>query len=94
MSLRRLEVYRALHQPILLAGAERNGALTAGVAAVGLIFFGATLLTAALGVVILLVAFPWLRHAAKADPKMLEVYRRSLRYQGYYAPRSTPWRAD
>jgi hypothetical protein len=32
------------------------------------------------------------RQVAKADPQMSRVYTRQLRYRGYYAPRSRPYR--
>jgi type IV secretion system protein VirB3 len=31
---------------------------------------------------------------AKSDPQIREVYLRSLRYRGYYPPRSQPYRID
>ena len=93
MALRRKRIHRAFHQPILLGGAERSPALTLGLVAVALAFNGATLVAVAIAAVLWFAGFPLLRRAAKADPKMFEVYRRAVRYQGYYPPRSTPWRA-
>lgn len=87
-----LTIPRALTQPILLAGMERKPALTVGLVAVGLIAYGGTIVTAALGILIWLATVPLVRRATKADPMMAEVYRRSLRYRGYYPARSTPWR--
>ena len=92
MPLERRPIYRAFHQPILMGGAERSPALTLGLVAVALAVNGATLVALAIAVLLWSVGFPMLRSAAKADPKMFEVYRRSIRYQGYYPPRSTPWR--
>lgn len=92
MVLRRKKIHRAFHQPILLGGAERSPALTLGLVAVALAFNGATLVAVVIAAVLWFAGFPLLRRAAKADPKMFEVYRRSVRHQGYYPPRSTPWR--
>ena len=84
-------IHRALHQPILFAGAERKPGLMLTLACVGLAMNGATLVAAGLAAGLWLAVFPFLRQAAKADPLMGEVYLRFVRLRGYYAPRSTPW---
>ena len=92
MRLRVLQIHQAFHQPILLGGAERSPALTLGTVALALACNGATLVAVVIAAVLWFVGFPLLRRVAKADAKMFEVYRRAVRYRGYYAPRSTPWR--
>ena len=92
MSLERLPIYRALHQPILLGGAERSPAIMLATASVGVAMNGMTVVALSIGLLLWFVGFPLLRLAAKSDPKMIEVYRRSTLYRGYYPPRSTPWR--
>ncbi len=90
--LRRKTIHRAFHQPIMLAGAERKPALTLAFICVVLAVNGATLPTLVIAAVLWFGGFPLLRRMGKADPKMAELYRRMSRYQGYYPPRSTPWR--
>lgn len=92
MGLRRLPIHQAFHQPILLGGAERAPAITLGSITLALAFNGATIVAIVIAAVLWFVGFPLLRQAAKADAKMFEVYRRAVRYQGHYPPRSTPWR--
>lgn len=92
MSLRRKPIHQAFHQPILVGGAERKPALTLAFVCVVLAVNGATLVAAVIAAVLWFAGFPLLRRMGKADPKMAELYRRSVRYQGYYPPRSTPWR--
>lgn len=92
MALRRKRIHQAFHQPIMVGGAERKPALTLAFICVVLAVNGATVVAAVIASVLWFAGFPLLRRMGKADPKMAELYRRAVRYQGYYAPRSTPWR--
>lgn len=92
MALRRKRIHQALHQSIMFAGAERKPAFTLAFICVALAVNGATLVALVIAVVLWFAGFPLLRRMGKADPKMAELYRRAVQYQGYYAPRSTPWR--
>lgn len=92
MALRRKVIHQAFHQPIMFAGAERKPVFTLGFMCVVLAVNGATAVAAVISAVLWFAGFPLLRRMGKADPKMSELYRRMSRYQGYYPPRSTPWR--
>ena len=92
MSLRRLPFQRALHRPNLLMGGERGPVLAAAVFGAGLAVTGQNLFTLVVGAALWFATLPLLRWMAKADPMMTQVYRRHLRYRGYYPPRSRPYR--
>ena len=92
MALRRKRIHQVFHQPIMVGGAERKPTLTLAFSCVVLAVNGATVVAAAIAAVLWFAGFPLLRRMGKADPKMAELARRAFRYQGYYAPRSTPWR--
>lgn len=92
MALRRKRIHQALHQPIMVAGMERKPVYTLGFVCLILAVNGATLVSLSIALVLWFAGAPLLRRMSKADPKMAELYRRAVRYQGYYPPRSTPWR--
>lgn len=86
--LRHTTIYRALHRPNLLMGGERVPVLM-------LILTTSGLAITSMNVVAILVsAFLWvagifyLRMMAKSDPFMISIYLRSIKYKGYYFPRS------
>lgn len=94
MSLRRLPFQRALHRPNLLLGGERGPVLAAACFGAGLAMAGQNKVTLIVGALLWFCALPVLRWMAKADPQMTEVYRRHIRYRGYYPPRSRPYRSS
>ena len=92
--LRYVPIFRALHRPNLVLGAEREPVLFLAVLCVGVAMTALTITAAGVcGIVWVLLVAP-LRMMAKADPLMSRVYMRSLRYQRYYPARSRPWRED
>lgn len=90
--LRRTPFYRALHRPQQIMGGERELMLFSMLITGGLIVSAMNWLATVIGIVIWLVASQFLRQMAKADPTMSKVYLRQLRFLGYYAPRSRPFR--
>lgn len=60
----------------------------------GLAIAGQNKVTLIVGALLWFCALPVLRWMAKADPQMTEVYRRHIRYRGYYPPRSRPYRSS
>ena len=90
MSVRRTDLHRALHRPNLLMGGERRPVLVLLVATVGLAFSSLNLVAFIVAGCVYLAGIFYLRMLAKADPYMIGVYQRSLRYRAYYAPRSRP----
>jgi type IV secretion system protein VirB3 len=92
VSLRRLTFHRVLHRPSLFLGGEREPALMTAVLAGGLAVSGMNAVSISVGAALWFGSIPLLRWMAKVDPQMTKVYLRQLRYRGYYAPRSRPWR--
>jgi len=90
--LQRIPIYRALHRPHLIMGAERNLVLAAGALAGALVFVGMTLMSIVLGVALWGISILVFQRMAKVDPHMSEVYQRHIKYKSYYPARSTPWR--
>ena len=94
MSLARARIHRAGTRPHLFLGGDRELVLFTGLIAFALTvpsFQWASIVT---GISLWLMALYLLRKMANADPLMRHVYLRQLRYRRYYAPRSTPWRAN
>jgi type IV secretory pathway TrbD component len=90
--LRRLPFHRVLHRPATFLGGEREPALLVAVICGGLAATGMNVVAFTVAGGIWLAAMPLLRWVAKADPQMSRVYVRSLRYRGFYPPRSRPYR--
>ena len=57
-----------------------------------LVVVSANKVSIVLGLLIFLLSVYALRKAAKTDPFMWPVYLRHVKYKGYYAPISRPWR--
>lgn len=91
--LRRLPFHRVLHRPNLFLGGEREPALTTAIVAGGLAVAGMNAASFLVGALLWSTVTPLLRWMAKADPHMIKVYARQLRYRGYYPARSRPFRA-
>lgn len=92
--LRRTILHRALHRPNLLMGGERELVMFSMLIAGGLSFTAMNLPAILFGVTLWGFSLWGLRLMAKADPQMSAVYRRQLRYVGYYPARSTPFRTE
>lgn len=90
--LRQTPFYRALHRPQQIMGGERELMLFSMLVAGGLIVSALNIPATVMGVFLWLVCVHFLRQMAKADPNMSQVYARQLRYRGYYAPFSRPFR--
>ncbi len=90
--LRHTTIFRALHRPNLVMGAERELILTAALLCAGVGFTAMNLPATIASAGIWLVLAGPLRMMAKSDPRMSQVYMRHIRYLAYYAPRSRPWR--
>jgi type IV secretory pathway VirB3-like protein len=62
------------------------------IVAAGLAVSGQNLVTLIVAAILWLGCIGVFRQVAKADPQMSRVYMRQLKYRGYYAPRSRPYR--
>lgn len=82
--LRRVPIHRSLHRPQLLAGADRELAIGAGVISAMFIFAIVQLWAVGAGIVFWIIAFAILRRLGKADPLMRLIFIRYQIYQKYY----------
>ena len=94
MTLRRVPFHRVLHRPNLFLGGEREPALSTAIVAGGLAISGMNTVSFVVGAVLWFVSIPLLRWMAKVDPQMTTIYLRHIRYHGYYAARSRPFRTE
>ena len=94
MSLRRLPFYRVLYRPNLFLGGEREPALLTLLVAGGLAATSVNKIGIGVGALLWFVSIPLLRWMAKADPQMCFMFRRHIRYHGYYPARSRPYAGD
>jgi type IV secretory pathway TrbD component len=92
VSLRHTPFFRVLHRPRLFLGGEREPTMMMAIVASGLAVSGQNLVTLTVAVVLWFGCIGVFRQVAKADPQMSRVYMRQLKYRGYYAPRSRPYR--
>lgn len=84
-------LHPSLTRPILLGGAERELVVIEGTTIAALTFgVGFHLLTLALAGVLATIGHSLLTMAAKADPQMLRVYTRHVRYQPFYLAQTHP----
>lgn len=86
--LRHTPIFRALHRPNLLMGGERMPVLLLLVTTVGLAISSQNVLAAIVSVFLYVAGIFYLRMMAKSDPFMIGIYLRSVKYRGYYFPRS------
>ncbi len=93
-SLRHTPFYRALHRPNLFLGGERELVMSTGILCAGLVVSSQNWPATIVGLSIWGVGIGVFRMMAKIDPYLVRVYLRHLKYQDYYAPRSTAWRED
>lgn len=92
MSLRRTALFRVMYRPRLFLGGEREPTLMMAMVAAGLAVSGQNLVTLTVAAGLWFGCIGLFRQVAKADPQMSRVYLRQLKYQGYYPPRSRPYR--
>lgn len=88
--LRTTPIFRALHRPNLIMGGERRPVLLLIIVSVGLAVSSMNAVAFVVSAVLWLAGIFYLRMMAKSDPYLISVYLRSLKYKGYYAPRSRP----
>lgn len=89
--LRQTPIQRVLYRENLLLGGERELVMFTALVAGGIIISAQNIISVVVGVPLYVVVVYLLRMMAKVDPFMSKVYTRQLRYQAYYAPRSTPF---
>jgi type IV secretion system protein TrbD len=94
MAVRTIPMRRAGNRPSLVLGGDRELVMMSGLLAGALIFSAQEAKAAIFGIAMWMGGLYVLRLMAKADPKMRYVYLRQRRYRKYYAPRSTPFRAN
>ncbi|MEJ5038610.1 conjugal transfer protein TrbD [Acinetobacter johnsonii] len=92
--LRRTSINRSLHRQNLLAGGERIPVLLVGLLTFGLIAAIKTLVSVIAGLAIWFIAMYFLRRMAKFDPQAAEIYKRQLKQQKIYQPKSRPFRKE
>lgn len=83
-------MYRALYQPILVLGGERDLVIMTAILCAGPAFNSLKLVNIVTSGVVWVIAIAGIRMMAKADPQLSAVYRRYLRYQIYYPAASRP----
>ncbi|MDI2113891.1 conjugal transfer protein TrbD [Commensalibacter nepenthis] len=89
-SLRHTPIYRALHRANLLMGGERKPVLLLIMATVGLAVTSMNLIAIVVSIFMWITGIFCLRMMAKSDPFMIGIYFKSIKYKGYYYPRSKP----
>lgn len=94
MSLDRIPIPRVLHRPLLILGGEREPVQLTLLLCALVAVPAMNLVSFVVAGVIWAVLMPFWVHMAKADPQMLFVYLRSIRYRGYYPAQSRPYRVN
>ncbi|HAV5548615.1 TPA: hypothetical protein JI101_17565 [Acinetobacter baumannii] len=92
--LRRTSINRSLHRQNLLAGGERIPVILVGLLTFALIAAIKTLASIISGILFWFVAMYFLRRMAKFDPQASEIYRRQIKQQKIYQPKSSPFRVE
>jgi len=82
--LREIPVSSSLNRPILLLGAERKPVIFTLVLTSLLILSDISLFKIILGMVFCAFAMGLLRLMAKADPHLIQIYLRRLKYKAFY----------
>jgi len=94
MSLRSIPIRRIGTRIALFMGGDRELILMAATMSTVLIFAAQSFVAAFYGIVLWLFSVWICRLMAKSDPHMRHIYLRHIRYQKYYAPRSTPFHVN
>lgn len=86
---RTIAVHRSLTRPVLMAGADRELALSNGVVVAALLLgIGPSWYTASVSLALLLVGHWALVLLAKHDPELRPIYLRHVALAGYYPARA------
>lgn len=88
--MRTATIHQSTIRPALVLGAERDLVMFSGLIALLVGVGGFTLISAILGGIFWLVAVFVLRRMARVDPQLSKVWLRSIKYQTFYAAKSTP----
>ena len=98
-TLRAVPLHNACNRVTLLLGADRRLAIMSG--AMGALVIVGSMGPAGLNLFLVVsaifisVAMLWsARKLAKADPQMLDIYKRHMVYRKFYPAQSTPWKAN
>jgi len=94
MALRRVPIHRIGTRHSLFLGGDRELTMFSGLCAFAAVVQGQTWYAATFGIALWIGALYLLRRAGRSDPRLRDVYLRHLRYQRYYPPHSTPFRAN
>ena len=94
MSERRIKIHDAPLRPMLVLGGERAPVMLLGLVCISLLFafirdFSIPIAVAAIS--IWSGGLYFLRKMAQADPQMLDVVKKHMKYKELYDARSTPW---
>ena len=87
-------MHRVANRVTLFMGGDREMMMMVGLLSGTLIFLGQTMMSVGYGLLLWFVGSALLKRVAKADPKMRDVYLRSMRYARYYPSHSTPFRVN
>ena len=89
--LQQTPIYKAINQPILLFGAERNLVIFLAMMSSMLIWIGGSWFTFFIGLIIWIIGIYYLREMAKKDPLMSRVFKRYQQYKHHYSAHTTPF---
>jgi type IV secretory pathway TrbD component len=84
--------HKSSFRPQFILAAERTPMLMLITLAIGLPAISFNLFSFAVGVFLWLVVHPLLVWMGKADPQLIAIYQRYLRYPGYIPAHTTPFR--
>lgn len=85
-------IHPSLHRAPLVMGGEREPVMVSALIAFIVGAGGMTLVSAVTAFAFWLLALFVLRHTAKTDPQLLQVWLRHIKQQDFYAAQSSPFR--
>jgi type IV secretion system protein TrbD len=86
--------HRAIHRPNLIWGGDRKGMIFVLAVVAIMIIPAINLVSITIGLSSGVIAICGLRAMAKADPMMMQVYIRQLKYEDFYPARSNSTRVS
>lgn len=89
MSLRRIPIRRAGNRHSLFLGGDREMVMFSGLLSAVLVFAAMDWLALGVGVALWFTSLWALRHMAKSDPMMRQIYLSARKYQDYYPARAS-----
>lgn len=92
MEVRKAPIHQSLHRHNLVLGGEREPVMLSALVALLVGVGGMTVISGAVAAVFWFCAVFFLRHMARLDPQMTQVWRRHVRYQEYFPARAGIWR--